>query len=324
MSENSGFVKTLHTIFLLCREKSAILCYMFKKLFLLFFLLFFLGCGSTPPIVPLSQSQISTSTPTLPEKKFQFTGPWEPLLFESFYTSLYPVPKNIPAIKGGIVPHHLLAGAIDASFFQTISVQNPSVIVVIGPNHFGRGQGEIISTERNWKTPFGEVETNQDIVRILTKEKIVTINEDVMKEEHSTYTIIPFIRYSLKHSTVVPLIVQPNASTSTMDHLVDTLAKNLPPDAVVVGSIDFSHYKTLTLANQNDEKTIQAIHDFSYDTIPTLDVDSPQSIYAILKLMEIFDAKKIVHEIHSNSAIITHDVSAKETTSYYSPYFSQY
>lgn len=297
---------------------------MSKRLFLLFFIIFFLGCGRTASAPPISQPQTSTPTVKLPEKEFQFSGPWEPLLFESFYKSLYPVPKNIPAIKGGIVPHHLLAGAIDATFFQTISVQNPSVLVIIGPNHFGRGQGEIISTERNWKTPFGEVETNQDIVRILTTEKIVTINEDVMKEEHSTYTIIPFVGYSLKHTTVVPLIVQPNASTSTMDHLVDILARNLPPDAIIVGSIDFSHYKTLTIANENDDKTIQAIHDFAYDVIPTLDVDSPQSIYAILKLMEIFDAKKIVHEIHSNSAIITHNVSAKETTSYYSPYFSQY
>lgn len=291
-----------------------------KKLLSFFACCFLAGCASVP-----SQEVVSSvpATPP-PQEQFQFTGPWEPLLFESFYTNLYPVSADLPPLKGGFVPHHLVAGAIDATFFHALEKQNPSVVVIIGPNHFGRGQGALITTARNWQTPFGEVKTDTSILGVLKQNNLVSIEEEVMKEEHSTYTIIPFVKKSLPKAAVVPLIIKENAPTSTLDALVNTLVRYLPADAVIVGSIDFSHYKPLATANENDEKTIDVIKNFEYDQLPPLDVDSPKSIYVILKLMERFEAKHIVHSFHSNSAIITHDLTAKETTSYYSPYFSQY
>lgn len=292
-----------------------------RKKFLSFFACCFLaGCASVP-----SQEVVSSIPSTPPaQEQFQFTGPWEPLLFESFYKNLLPVPQDLLPLKGGIVPHHLLAGTFDATFFHTLEKQDPSVIVIIGPNHFNRGTGEIITTERNWKTPFGEVKTDRSILGVIKQYHLASIDEETMKEEHSTYAIIPFVKKSLPRATVVPLIIKESAPEEALDAVVEKLVRYLPPDAIIVGSVDFSHYKTLHVANKNDEKTIQAIKDFDYAALPDLDVDSPKSIYVILKLMEKFEAKNIVQSFHSNSAIISHTPNAKETTSYYSPYFSQY
>jgi AmmeMemoRadiSam system protein B len=286
--------------------------------FIVFFLLFLTGCSFSP-----QRAERPSPSKTPPETLFQFAGPWNKELFESFYANQYPLPPNLPPLKGGIVPHHLLAGTIDATFFEQIKTQRPSVIVVIGPNHFSRGFGDIITTARNWKTPFGDVETNKEILPLLQKNHLVSLNEEVMKEEHSTYTIIPFIKKSLETATVVPLIIQPYAATTTLDAVVELLYKNLPSDAVIVGSVDFSHYKDLKTANKNDEITRATMKKFDYNALGSLDIDSPKSIYLILKLMQKFESTKIVHEIHSNSAILASDPNAKETTSYYSPYYGK-
>ncbi len=280
--------------------------------------LFLAGCTNTPP---------NTKTQTLVDSQktnhFQYAAPWDKSFFESLYHNQYPLPNLLPPLKGAIVPHHLLAGAIDATLFEHLQKQHPSTIVIIGPNHFSRGHGDVITTARDWKTPFGDVQTNKHILTLLQRNHLVSINEEVMKEEHSTYTIIPFIKKSLDGATVVPLVIQPYAATTTLNAIAELLFQNLPPDAVIVGSVDFSHYKDLETANKNDAVTRETMKNFDYNALGSLDIDSPKSIYLILQLMQKFESTNIVHEIQSNSAIIARDPKAKETTSYYSPYYGK-
>lgn len=253
---------------------------------------------------------------------FQYAGPWDEPLYTSLYARIGERPANLPSIKGGIVPHHLLAGHLDARFFETIAAQKPSTIVIISPNHFSRGTAPVISTNRHWQTVFGSVKTNQKLLQVLEQKGIVSFDEEAIKEEHGVYGLIPFVAKSLPDTTVIPLILRHDASTSTLDTLVKALTEILPKNAVIVGSVDFSHYQTAPVANFHDELSRNVIQTFDYARIPLLEIDSQSTVYTVLKLMDVYGTKHIAYEAHENAADVVGNQAETNITSYYTPYFS--
>jgi hypothetical protein len=97
------------------------------------------------------------------------------------------------------------------------------------------------------------------------------------------------------------------------------LATNLPDDALVLASLDFSHYFDKTVADKNDVQTLKTIQNFDYDALPAVDiscpfVDSTSALWTIMRYAELRD-QKTVHKIwHDNSADITGDPDMESTT----------
>lgn len=257
------------------------------------------------------------------EKQYQFSGPWDKELYDSLYARAAQINiPNIGALKGSIVPHHLVGGYIDAVVFEYLAAQKPSVIVLIGPNHFGRGFGApIISSVRDWKTPYGDVDAAEEEITLLKKQGALVINEDVIKEEHSIYSVVPFIARSLPNTSILPLVMQHNVSADQMNSFVAEITKVLPEDAVIISSIDFSHYQTYTAASFHDEFSRHVIKTFDYERINTLEIDSVPSLYVLLKLMEYYKTQQVGYELYDNSANVIGNLEALNNTSYYAPYF---
>ncbi|MBI2436612.1 MAG: AmmeMemoRadiSam system protein B [Candidatus Magasanikbacteria bacterium] len=286
----------------------------FTKFFGIFFILFLSGCV---------QSQ-DLQSPQINEAIYQVSAPWDLQLYDSFYTgnSSNEI-GDIGKVVGGIIPHHLIAGHLDATFFEYIKKQNPSTIVLIGPNHFDRGYAPIISTGRDWKTPYGITETNIDIVEHLIDTSFVEAEEEVVKEEHSVYSLIPFITRSIPEAKVVPLILKQGISQIQMDHLIGNLLNIVPEDTIFVSSIDFSHYQIVPVADFHDELSISVIKDFDFTRLDKLEIDSIPSLYVLLKIMEVKGAEHVGYELHTNSGKIVKSPGAQNTTSHYSPFFVQ-
>lgn len=254
-------------------------------------------------------------------KEYQYSAPWDKVFFENFYKSIQDKPENIGEVKGGIIPHHLLAGNIDAAFFENLKKQNPSIIVLFSPNHFSRGFGDIITTELDWKTVFGVVENDTKIVRELTKTGMVEIDEKAIKEEHGVYGLVPFVAKSLPDAKVLSFAFKNNIDAQMQEEFLDNLIMLVPKDTVFIASIDFSHYQNSPIADFHDELAKNVIKTFDYDRLNKLEIDSVPSLYALLKTMEHFGTQKIGYEIHSNAAKLTGNLQAENITSYYSPYF---
>ncbi|OGH86762.1 MAG: AmmeMemoRadiSam system protein B [Candidatus Magasanikbacteria bacterium RIFOXYC12_FULL_33_11] len=288
-----------------------------KKTFTFLFLIIFLlpGCSL--------QSNVENEVKVVEESiSYHYTAPWDKDFFDRFYQDLK-LEKNLPMIKGGIVPHHLLAGYLDSSFFENLKEQNPSTIVVFGPNHFYKGYGKIISSEYDWHTPYGDLSTNRGIVANLKTKGLVSIEEDVINDEHSIYGILPFVKKSLPDSKVLPFIFKGDIGEEKMDEFINNLIEILPSDTVFVSSIDFSHYQTWNVSNFHDELSIDVIKSFDFASLEKLEIDSVPSLYTLMKIMEKYKTQKVVLEKHDNSAQIVGDKSADNITSYYSPYFSK-
>lgn len=227
----------------------------------------------------------------------------------------YPQP-----ILGGVIPHHLLPSIIIADLFKNLVKQNPETIILVGPNHYELGNKPILSGVEGWETPFGVVESDQKILKDLYDEKIIGFDEKVLDREHSMGDIVPFIKYYLPNTKIVPLILSGNLKMEQIKSLVEVIAPMVNKKTVVVASVDFSHYQIKDKAETNDEITLRLMRAKDYPQIINLNssyVDSPPSIISLLMIMEAKNKKDFDLIYHTNAGKILNDTS-HEVTSYFS------
>lgn len=223
-------------------------------------------------------------------------------------------------ISGGIIPHHLFPGFILTDFFNRLTAQKPKTIILIGPNHYERGNFKILSSLYSWDTPFGRVEPDGSVINELVKKGILRIDEDVLPNDQAVAGMMPFVRYYLPETKVVPILI----SGLTTQKEVETLASNLKDfmnkDTVLVVPIDFSHYLTSEQAKEKDNVTLEVIKNYDYRQLFTLNndyVDSPPSLAVLLMVMQKLDTTKMDILYHTNSGELQKD-DYIETTSYFS------
>ena len=223
-------------------------------------------------------------------------------------------------IYGGIVSHHFLIAKEIANFFATLKNQSPEVIIIVGPNHFNVGDGDILVSNYPFKTPWGEVRPEQNIIAELLQNQAARQDEDPFSREHSVSALVGFVKYYFPDTKIVPLIVKRNTSQAKIEKLARALNEVLPKSAVVVASVDFSHHLDGTAAQFHDQKSVSAINNFDYPLIFESEIDSPPAIATLLKYLERRGAQRLVYK-NINSADFTNNPDADDVTSYVFAHF---
>jgi AmmeMemoRadiSam system protein B len=254
-------------------------------------------------------------------------GPAHPMNFleeELFFQGVAKAKKErerLPyLVAGGVVPHHLLPTEIIARFFQKISFQKPKTVVLLGPNHLESGSYPVLTSRYLWETPFGRVEPEEEVVEALVNQSQAKIDEEVLANEHSVAGLMPFLKYYLPGSKVVPLVLSNKMSLTEVEGLVKSLQEWLNLETVIIASVDFSHYLTSSEAREKDEVSLAAVKSFNYPKIFTLNseyLDSPSSIATLLMLMQRQETTNLEIFDHINSGEMLKDDSVP-TTSYFS------
>ena len=223
-------------------------------------------------------------------------------------------------IFGGIIPHHLFPGFIIADFFARLTQQNPETIILIGPNHYEKGNFKALSSLYSWDTPLGVVEPEKSIIDQLLKDALIRIDENVLSNEHSVAGIMPFVKYYLPDSRVVPIILSGYMTQENTRTLSEVLKSYVNERTVIIAPVDFSHYLTNSEAQQKDEVTLEAMKNFDYRTLFSLNndyLDSPASIATVLMVMENLGRTEMDILHHTNSGELQKNDSIG-TTSYFS------
>ncbi len=223
-------------------------------------------------------------------------------------------------IAGGTVNHHLLAAPLDAQFFQGLAAQMPKRVILIGPDHMSRGKMPITVSAGTWRTPYGDLVTDTNLVEDLARRNLANIEESPFDHEFSVGGLVPFIRRSLPDAEIVTIIVKVDTKESSLDALAAALPSD--PDTAVVASIDFSHYLPSRAAEFHDFTNRAIIDSFDYAAFDRLEIDSPPSLRVLLKYLERRGARKATLLASTDSAKITGLLDSQETTSYLNQYFS--
>jgi AmmeMemoRadiSam system protein B len=237
---------------------------------------------------------------------------------EEYYGNLEKISLESGAgeqIFGGITSHHFLAAKEIAEFFLALKKQSPKTVVIIGPNHFGVGKGDILVSKYPFDTPWGFLYPDLESAEKLTDSGAVYNEEYPFSKEHSISVLSGFLKYYLPDTKIVPIIMKRGTTKERAENLAKKLDDILPEDAVVISSVDFSHHLGKTAAVFHDERSISAIKGFEYERVLGSEVDSPVSIYALLKYLEARGAQKMSYE-NTNSAEILENALSDDVTSY--------
>ncbi len=217
-------------------------------------------------------------------------------------------PKNREEKKlvGMIVPHHdLVSPLIDDMFAQASSARTPKTILLIGPNHFDRGNGFAITSLSDFDTSFGTLKNNPDLAQTLLKKDLALEDTSAIVADHSIMALVPFVKKYFPDATFVPLILHSNHKEERSRLLGKKIGELLlEEDILVIGSIDFSHYLSSEIAPDKDAETRRFIQDRDYISIAKLGsdhLDSAPTLVTLLTALESFGSVEDVLVHHTNS-----------------------
>ncbi len=205
---------------------------------------------------------------------------------------------------GVILPHHTIAAPELNKFYKGLSKETqPDNVFVIGPNHFKSGDNNIQTCDDCiFDTPEGEVLVDKEVGDILVDENIASLNNKAFVQEHAISTHAPFVKKYFPDARINPIILNWKMPIDEVERFADELNRILPANSLVIASVDFSHYLSWGPADFHDKSSERIIQNFDYANIYDLEIDSPSSIYALLKITEARGYQDFEQISHTNSA----------------------
>lgn len=227
---------------------------------------------------------------------------------------------GIEGLKGGVVPHHLLASRMIASFWRTAAQEAYDAIVIFGPDHQRKGHTPITTVTIPFATRRGDVMVLKSAADRLMQENIASEDLFTMEQDHAVSCQMPFIRYYMPNTPVLPILLYGNCSPGELEKLSRCLQDELAGQKILyVASMDFSHYLSLEEADKKDLVTEEAFRCFDLDAIRQMNndyLDSRSSAQLLLMTMAELEAGSLETWDHSNSDIIG-KTRTGVTTSYF-------
>ena len=208
-------------------------------------------------------------------------------------------PSSCAAV-GALSPHHGVAGAlIDRLYAQLRTiVPNPRRVIVIGPDHFRRAKRNIVVGASDWGTEKILRGDGDGVERSRLYRQ-----DGVARRDHCVTEHIPRIARFFPGASVLSVIIRPYATDMQVlraCRALEELARD--GDAVIILSMDLSHYKPREQSDAEDERSLEIIEGFRLTEINGADVDCPRGARLFLMLMKRLGLTEAELLERSNSA----------------------
>lgn len=228
---------------------------------------------------------------------------------------------NYLNVSGVVVPHHDIVAEKRASFFKDLALQikQPETIILVSPNHYSTGVGNIQITSQEWNLAQGKISVNNNVIDFLVKNKIALNEPGSFKDEHGIYNILADIHTNFPNAKIVPIIFKSNwASLEQEKTQIENLEKGLMQtcqNCLMVSSVDFSHYQPALLSQLHDEKSIRDLENLdTNDILNNAEVDSPESLALLVMWAKDHNTLSFNLKDNTSSDIIFKNLDGEGTT----------
>ena len=163
---------------------------------------------------------------------------------------------------GVVSPHagYIFSGSVAGAVYSRVEV--PDKVVILGPNHTGRGVPFSIVTEGSWVTPLGSVKIASGLGRnILGGSKCLQEDTAAHAFEHSIEVQLPFLQYMNPRLSFVPVCLS-SGDYGCYEDIASAIygaVKSEPGKVLLVASSDMTHYEPAEFAKRQDNKAIESI-----------------------------------------------------------------
>jgi MEMO1 family protein len=163
------------------------------------------------------------------------------------------------AAKGVVVPHagYVYSGAIAGAVYARVVI--PQRVVVLGPNHTGRGRPAALWPDGAWRLPTGDVPVDAPLTEALAAAPLVERDRGAHLLEHALEVQVPFLSRARPGVSIAALCLAhlKFPDCEALGHAVARAAASA--GALVVASSDMSHYISAAAARQKDHLALERI-----------------------------------------------------------------
>jgi AmmeMemoRadiSam system protein B len=188
-------------------------------------------------------------------------------------------PEGMLEAKAVLVPHagYIYSGSVAGEVFSSIKL--PHRVILLGPNHSGRGAALALSPAGAWHMPLGTVWIDEEMNQLLTKE-CPGLQEDsaAHRNEHSLEVQIPFIQVlqpDFRFSAICVKTID-YSMLETLGHAMARVIRSIQEPVLLVASSDMTHYEAAEDASRQDQ--------FAIDRMLAID---PRGLYQIVMEKDI-------------------------------------
>jgi AmmeMemoRadiSam system protein B len=167
-------------------------------------------------------------------------------------------PAPVPAI-GLVAPHagYVYSGAVAGAVYGRVVV--PPRVLVLGPNHTGRGEWVALWPGGAWRTPLGKVPVDPGLTAALASSARVAGDRAAHALEHSLEVQVPFLLRRQPALAIAALCLGPLPWPDCRALGEDVAAAARETGALLVASSDMSHYLPAAAARARDARALERV-----------------------------------------------------------------
>jgi AmmeMemoRadiSam system protein B len=206
-----------------------------------------------------------------------------------------------------VVPHagHMYSGAVAGAVFARINI--PGLVVLLGPNHTGRGPAISIHPAGTWLIPGAEIQVETTLAQALrARQPEAAFDSTAHRFEHCLEVQLPFLahaRRGISHVGIEPsLRVLPIVLSTTDKQICRRLGLALAEvaDAVrsvdraplLVASTDMNHYESAAVTRNKDRVAITRIEELDPDGLADAVLATGNSMCGVGATMAVLHAAR--------------------------------
>lgn len=154
-----------------------------------------------------------------------------------------------------IAPHagYVYSGGVAGQVFGAVKI--PDTVLLLGPNHTGKGARAAIDSQGAWETPLGRVEIDTALAEALKAAcPLFTEDDQAHAFEHSLEVQLPFIQYLNPKARIVPIafMLRSAGDIQAAGVAIGRVLKEWPSPVLIAVSSDMTHYEPAEVARQKD------------------------------------------------------------------------
>jgi MEMO1 family protein len=173
----------------------------------------------------------------------------------------YQSPQAITsAALGCVAPHagYIYSGAVAGAVYAQIAL--PQRIIILCPNHTGKGRPLAIMSSGSWETPLGSAPIDAPLAEDLKNTfPLLTEDADAHRNEHAIEVELPFLQTRLSDFSFVPIALG-TAQFEILENLGEAVADVVHArndNILIVASSDMNHYESDAITRVKDHKAIE-------------------------------------------------------------------
>ena len=219
---------------------------------------------------------------------------------------------------GIISPHagYMYSGSVAGKTISTAEI--PENVIILGPNHHGRGHEAAVYSSGSWLTPLGQVPIATGLAdKVLAECRMVAPDTLAHMFEHSLEVQVPFLQFAQPSLQILPICIS-HLSVTALLEFGECLAKALSsvaPRPLLLASSDMTHYESGEVARKKDFMALEKVLDLDpaglYDVVREnrISMCGVMPTVVMLQASLALGAKEAELIAYSNSGDVTGDQS---------------